>query len=53
MDPHIKLLASLMYGAGLRITEAIRLRVMDINFDNNCIEIRDGKGNKGRYVSIS
>ncbi len=52
MDPHTKLLASLMYGAGLRITEAIRLRVMDINFGNNCIEIRDGKGNKDRYVPI-
>ena len=52
MEPHTKLLASLMYGAGLRLSESIRLRVMDINFANNCIEVRDGKGKKDRYVPI-
>jgi len=52
MAPHPRLLCSLMYGAGLRLSESLRLRVMDINFDHNCLEIRDGKGKKDRFVPI-
>ena len=40
------LVVSLLYGAGLRIMEAIRLRVQDIDFGFNQIIVRDGKGNK-------
>ena len=38
-----RLLASLMYGSGLRVTEACRLRVKDIDFSNQVIIVRDGK----------
>ena len=43
-----RLLASLMYGSGLRVTEACRLRVKDIDFSNQVIIVRDGKGAKDR-----
>ncbi|MFL1456023.1 integron integrase [Marinobacter sp. GN3S48] len=42
------LLASLMYGSGLRVTEACRLRLKDIDFNNQVIIVRDGKGAKDR-----
>ncbi|MEQ9547258.1 MAG: integron integrase [Marinobacter sp.] len=42
------LLASLMYGSGLRVTEACRLRVKDIDFNSQVIIVRDGKGAKDR-----
>ncbi len=53
MQPHAKRLYSFMYGAGLRLSESLRLRIMDINFGYNCIEIRDGKGKKDRFVPLS
>ncbi|NNC98422.1 MAG: integron integrase [Gammaproteobacteria bacterium] len=43
-----KLLANLMYGSGLRTSEAIKLRVKDLDFDNQIILIRSGKGDKDR-----
>ena len=46
------LVVSLLYGAGLRIMEAIRLRVQDIDFGFNQIIVRDGKGNKERVVPL-
>ncbi len=45
------LMACLMYGAGLRLMECLRMRVQDIDFEKNMILIRDGKGNKDR-VSV-
>lgn len=42
------LLAQLMYGSGLRTSEAIKLRVKDIDFENQMVMIRSGKGNKDR-----
>ena len=47
-----KLMALLMYGAGMRIIEVIRLRVKDIDFDLRCITVRDGKGQKDRQVPL-
>lgn len=47
-----RLLASLMYGAGLRLTEAHQLRVKDIDFDLMQITVRDGKGAKDRWVML-
>lgn len=46
------LLASLMYGAGLRVMEALRLRVQDIDFGQQFIVVRQGKGNKERRVPL-
>jgi integron integrase len=47
-----KLMALLMYGAGLRIIEVIRLRVKDIDFEQPAIIVRDGKGEKDRAVPL-
>ena len=46
------LMASLMYGAGLRLMECLRLRVQDIDFSCNEILVRDGKGAKDRITML-
>jgi integron integrase len=45
-------LAGLMYGAGLRLTEAARLRVDDVNFELGTLTVRDGKGGKDRTTLL-
>ena len=40
------LMASLLYGSGLRLTECLRLRIKDIDFNLNEIIVRAGKGDK-------
>ena len=47
-----RLIAGLLYGAGLRLMEACRLRVKDIDFDRRQIIVRDGKGEKDRAVPL-
>ena len=53
--PSLKYRAVLMacYGAGLRISEAVALRVIDIDSRRNLIRIQQGKGAKDRYVMLS
>jgi integron integrase len=46
------LMAMLLYGAGLRLMECCRLRVKDIDFSQNQIVVRAGKGNKDRYTML-
>ena len=46
------LMASLMYGSGLRLMECLRLRVQDIDFSRNEILVRDGKGGKDRVTVL-
>lgn len=46
------LIASLLYGAGLRLSEAIRLRVKHIDFAANQITVREGKGDKDRVTML-
>ena len=46
------LMASLMYGAGVRLMECLRLRVQDIDFSRNEILVRDGKGAKDRITML-
>lgn len=46
------LMASLMYGAGLRLMECLRLRVQDVDFTRNEILVRDGKGAKDRITML-
>jgi len=48
--PH--LVCSLLYGSGLRISEALRLRVQDVDFDYRQIIVRSGKGNKDRVTML-
>ena len=47
-----KLMASLMYGTGMRVMECVRLRVQDIDFDYLQITVRQGKGGKDRVVPL-
>lgn len=47
-----KLVAMLLYGSGLRINEALRLRVKDIDFEMQQLIIRSGKGNKDRITLL-
>jgi integron integrase len=46
------LIISLLYGAGLRLMEGLRLRVKDIDFDSAIILMRDGKGGKDCVVPL-
>ena len=46
------LIASLLYGSGLRLMEAIRLRVKDIDFERGEINVREGKGAKDRVTML-
>lgn len=46
------LMAGLMYGAGLRVTECLQLRVKDLDFGYGQILVRDGKGRKDRSVPL-
>ena len=47
-----KLIAKLLYGTGMRLNEALSLRILDLDFDRNEIIIRHGKGDKDRHVMI-
>ncbi|MFN0161273.1 MAG: integron integrase [Burkholderiales bacterium] len=47
-----RLFARLLYGTGMRITEALQLRVKDIDFAQRAIIIRHGKGGKDRVVML-
>ncbi len=46
------LMLQLLYGCGLRVSEGLRLRVKDVDFENGCVWIRDGKGGKDRCVTM-
>ncbi len=48
-----QLLVKILYGSGLRITEALRLRVQDLDFDYSQITVRSGKGNKDRVTTFA
>ena len=47
-----KLIAKLLYGTGMRLNEALSLRILDLDFDQNEIIIRHGKGDKDRHVML-
>jgi integron integrase len=47
-----KLVISLLYGGGLRLSEALNLRIKDIDFDYKQILLRDAKGEKDRHTIL-
>jgi integron integrase len=47
-----KLIAQLLYGAGLRVSECLRLRIKDLDFDRGEIQVRCGKGAKDRRTVL-
>ncbi len=46
------LIGCLLYGSGLRLMEAVRLRVKDLDFEHRAVVVRDGKGGKDRVVTL-
>jgi len=52
MNGTYRLMAMLLYGSGLRLTECLHLRVKDIDFGYNHITVREAKGNKDRTVPL-
>ena len=52
MDGRPWLLASLLYGTGMRLMEVLRLRIKDVDFGRNEITVRDGKGGKDRHTML-
>jgi integron integrase len=47
-----RIMACLLYGAGLRVLECCRLRVQDVDFASNQIVVRGGKGDKDRTTML-
>jgi integron integrase len=52
MDGRTWLLASVLYGTGMRLMECLRLRVKDVDFQRSEITVRDGKGSKDRKTVL-
>ncbi len=52
LDGVYQLMAKLLYGSGLRVSEALRIRVKDIDFNQSQILVRDSKGNKDRATML-
>ena len=52
MEGPCRIAALLMYGSGLRLTEALMLRVKDLDFSARAIQVRGGKGNKDRQTML-
>jgi integron integrase len=46
------LIGQLLYGTGMRLLEALRLRVKDVEFEQRAIIVREGKGTKDRVVML-
>lgn len=52
LDGHYKLVASLLYGSGLRVLEALRLRIKDVDLVRHILLVRDAKGAKDRVTLL-
>lgn len=52
LEGKYRLIFSILYGSGLRISECLRLRVMDIDLERCCLTVRNGKGNKDRQTIL-
>jgi site-specific recombinase XerD len=52
MSGSTRIMATLLYGSGLRLIECLRLRVKDLDFTYNQIVVRDGKGHQDRVTML-
>jgi len=52
LDGTLWLMASLLYGGGLRLMECVRLRVKDVDFEMRQVTVREGKGFKDRVTML-
>jgi integron integrase len=52
VEPAFSPLVALLYGAGLRLMECLRLRVKDVDFVRKILIVREGKGRKDRVVML-
>jgi integron integrase len=52
MEGTLRLMAELMYGSGLRLTELLRLRIKDVDIERGQILVRAGKGDKDRVTML-
>lgn len=52
LDGPTHLMVSLLYGAGLRISELLRLRVKDVDFENGVLLVYQSKGDKDRHAIL-
>ena len=52
MSGQEQFMARLLYGTGMRVNELLRLRVQEVQFDQNRIVVRAAKGDKDRYVPL-
>ena len=52
LNPPYHLIGGLLYGAGLRLAECLRLRAKDVDFGYQQLLIRDGKGGKDRHALL-
>ena len=53
LQPPMDLVVQLLYGSGLRISEALRLRIKDVDLNRLALTIRDGKGKKDRVTVLA
>lgn len=53
LNDRARVVVSLLYGSGLRISECLRLRVQDLDFNRLSINVIDGKGRKDRQTLLS
>ncbi|PML77853.1 integron integrase [Enterovibrio norvegicus] len=53
LSPSFNLPVKMMYGSGLRVSEMLRLRIQDIDFDYYSVLIWQGKGNRNRRVTLA
>ena len=52
MHGELWLVGSLLYGAGLRLLESLKLRVKDFDFDRGEVTVREGKGGYDRRTML-
>jgi integron integrase len=53
LEPPFDLMALLLYGSGLRVSECLSLRIKDLDFERLQILVRDGKGRRDRYTVLA